>query len=31
MLKGAPKAVIGAGTGLGEAFLTMGLNGDYEA
>lgn len=30
ILEGAPKAVIGAGTGLGEAFLTTGLNGDYE-
>lgn len=29
-LEGAPIAVIGAGTGLGEAFLTTGANGDYE-
>ena len=28
---GAPIAVLGAGTGLGEAFATMGANGDYEA
>jgi len=27
---GAPIAVIGAGTGLGEAFLTVGAEGDYE-
>eukprot|EP00913_Durusdinium_trenchii_P023104 g21690.t1 len=27
---GAPIAVIGAGTGLGEAFLTVGAQGDYE-
>jgi len=29
-LEGAPIAVVGAGTGLGEAFLTTGANGDYE-
>lgn len=29
-LEGAPIAVLGAGTGLGEAFLTTGANGDYE-
>ncbi|CAJ1397717.1 unnamed protein product [Effrenium voratum] len=28
--EGAPIAVIGAGTGLGEAFLTVGAEGDYE-
>eukprot|EP00930_Biecheleria_cincta_P082551 TRINITY_DN72264_c0_g1_i1.p1 TRINITY_DN72264_c0_g1~~TRINITY_DN72264_c0_g1_i1.p1 ORF type:complete len:445 (-),score=77.41 TRINITY_DN72264_c0_g1_i1:109-1371(-) len=27
---GAPIAVIGAGTGLGQAFMTTGANGDYE-
>lgn len=27
---GAPIAVIGAGTGLGQAFMTTGSNGDYE-
>merc|ERR1719221_1342315 len=29
-VESAPIAVIGAGTGLGEAFLTTGLNTDYE-
>jgi len=29
-LEGAPMAVLGAGTGLGEAFLTTGAYGDYE-
>lgn len=28
--EGAPIAVVGAGTGLGEAFLTVGAEGDYE-
>eukprot|EP00425_Heterocapsa_triquetra_P025125 CAMPEP_0195120552 /NCGR_PEP_ID=MMETSP0448-20130528/122091_1 /TAXON_ID=66468 /ORGANISM="Heterocapsa triquestra, Strain CCMP 448" /LENGTH=431 /DNA_ID=CAMNT_0040157979 /DNA_START=51 /DNA_END=1341 /DNA_ORIENTATION=+ len=28
--EGAPMAVVGAGTGLGEAFLTTGFNGDYD-
>lgn len=28
--EGSPIAIIGAGTGLGEAFATMGANGDYE-
>mmetsp|Transcript_16665 Transcript_16665/g.43029 ORF Transcript_16665/g.43029 Transcript_16665/m.43029 type:complete len:433 (+) Transcript_16665:82-1380(+) len=29
-LAGAPIAVLGAGTGLGEAYMTTGENGDYE-
>lgn len=29
-LKGAPCALVGAGTGLGEAFLTTSENGDYD-
>mmetsp|Transcript_1432 Transcript_1432/g.5745 ORF Transcript_1432/g.5745 Transcript_1432/m.5745 type:complete len:436 (+) Transcript_1432:90-1397(+) len=28
--EGSPIAIIGAGTGLGEAFATLGANGDYE-
>ena len=31
LLPGAPIALLGAGTGLGEAFMTTGENGDYEA
>eukprot|EP00435_Cladocopium_sp_Y103_P032082 s2879_g8.t1 len=30
LLPGAPIALLGAGTGLGEAFMTTGENGDYE-
>mmetsp|Transcript_29697 Transcript_29697/g.80288 ORF Transcript_29697/g.80288 Transcript_29697/m.80288 type:complete len:421 (-) Transcript_29697:44-1306(-) len=29
-VKGAPRALVGAGTGLGEAFLTTSENGDYD-
>lgn len=30
VVRGAPMAVLGAGTGLGKAYLTVGTNGDYE-